>query len=74
MFGLWDELKALDYRISEMNDEINGIAQTNPDASRLQWLPGIGPITATALIAGLAMLSYFTNGRQMAALLGLTPK
>jgi transposase len=74
LLGLWDDLRDLDYRISEMNDEINEIAKTHPDASRLQQLRGIGPITATALIASVGDARYFANGRQMAASLGLTPK
>lgn len=74
LYGLWDDLKALDYRISELDDEINQIATTDPSALRLQQLRGIGPITATALVAAVGDAQQFANGRQMSASLGLTPK
>lgn len=74
LYGLWDDLKALDYRISELDDEINQIAKTDPGAVRLQQLRGIGPITATALVAAVGDAQQFANGRQMSASLGLTPK
>lgn len=41
---------------------------------RLQQLRGIGPVTATALVATVGDASQFANARQMAASLGLTPK
>ena len=37
-------------------------------------IPGIGPITATALIAAVGNVGVFKNGRQFAAWLGLVPK
>lgn len=37
-------------------------------------IPGIGPITATALLAAVSDVSVFKNGRQFAAWLGLVPK
>ena len=43
-------------------------------AKRLQQLRGVGPITATALVATVGDGAQFSNGRQMAAALGLTPK
>nr|WP_307727407.1 transposase [Massilia litorea] len=43
-------------------------------AVRLQQLRGIGPVTATALLATVGDASQFANGRQMAASFGLTPK
>ena len=45
------------------------------DASRkLEKIPGIGPITASALVASIGDVKCFRNGRQMAAWLGLVPK
>jgi transposase len=41
---------------------------------RLQQRRGIGPVTATALLATVGDASQFANGRQTAALLGLTPE
>ena len=72
--GLWSDLKSLDERIAELDREIAVVAEQNPAAQRLQQLRGIGPVTATALVAAVGDARQFTNGRQMAAALGLTPR
>jgi transposase len=72
--GLWNDLKTLDYRVTELDNEINIIAQSDPVAKRLQQLRGVGPLIATALVAAVGNGEQFANGRQMAASLGLTPK
>ncbi len=72
--GLWNDLRALDERVDELDREIAAIAQTEPAAIRLQQLRGVGPITATALLAAIGDASQFANGRQLAASLGLTPR
>jgi transposase len=74
MNGLWDDLKALDQRVSELDREIDLIAQSAPVAKRLQQLRGVGPKIATALVAAVGDGVQFRNGRQMAASLGLTPR
>lgn len=71
--GLQSDLRQLDERISELDREIDQIAASDPVAKRLQQLRGVGPITATALVATVGDASQFANGRQMAASLGLTP-
>ena len=72
--GLWHDLQVLDERIKEMDREIGQLAAEDPVAKRLQQLRGVGPITATALVATIGDASQYANGRQMAASLGLTPK
>jgi len=72
--GLWDDLQTLDRRIAALDDEIEGIAQSDPVAKRLQQLRGVGPLIATALVAAVGNAEQFANGRQMAASLGLTPR
>jgi transposase len=72
--GLWDDVKRLDERVDELDAEIAAIAQEDPAAQRLQQLRGIGPITATALVAAVGDGAQFANGRQMSAALGLTPR
>jgi transposase len=37
-------------------------------------IPGIGPLTATALVAAVSNASVFQNGRQFAAWVGLVPR
>jgi transposase len=72
--GLWQDLQALDERIEELDREIGQIARQDPVAKRLQQVRGIGPLTATTLLATVGDASQFSNGRQMAASFGLTPK
>lgn len=72
--GLREDLVALDGRIDEMDKEIIQIASENSAAQRLQQIPGIGPVTATALVAAIGDASFFKRGRDLAAWLGLTPR
>ena len=72
--GVWSDLRTLDARVAELDGEIAAIAQSEPAAVRLQQLRGVGPITATALVATIGDASQFANGRQLAASLGLTPR
>ena len=46
----------------------------HPECQRLMTIPGIGSITATALVAAVGDVGVFKNGRQFAAWLGLVPK
>jgi len=72
--GLWQDLLAFDERIEELDREIAQIARQDPVAVRLQQVRGIGPLTATALLATVGDARQFSNGREMAASFGLTPK
>ena len=71
----YEELLTLDKAIKEKDKKIAQIAKQSEQARRLMQVEGIGPITATAMVATLGQAaSDFKNGRQMAAFLGLTPK
>jgi transposase len=72
--GLQQDLITLDERVDEMDKKIKLLASSNVDAKRLQQIPGIGPITATALICAIGDGKQFKRGRDMAAWLGLTPR
>ena len=71
--GLRLDLVELDRRVGELDQEIAVAAQEDPVARRLQTVPGIGPITATALVAAVGDGRQFKRGRDLAAWLGLTP-
>jgi transposase len=71
--GLWHDLVLLDERVAELEREIAVMAKADPDAMRLQQLRGVGPMIATALVAAMGDARQYTNGRQLAASLGLTP-
>ena len=72
--GLRGDLVELDHRVAELDEEIEAIAKANPVAQRLQQLRGVGPLTATALIAAVGNGEQFAKGRDLAVSLGLTPK
>ena len=72
--GLWEDLRGLDLRIAELDAEIASIARSDPAAQRLLALRGVGPITATALVATLGTGEAFRRGRDFSVSVGLTPK
>ncbi len=72
--GLQQDLITLDERVDDMDKNIKLLASSNEDAKRLQQIPGIGPITATALISAIGDGKQFKRGRDLAAWLGLTPR
>lgn len=74
LHGLWEDLTTLDKRITEMDKEIERLAREDSMAERLQQLRGIGPLTATAMVATIGDGRQYKHGRQMAASLGLTPR
>jgi transposase len=75
MFGkLGEEFVALEAQIAYDQQKLESLAKTHPECQRLMTIPGIGPITATALIAAVGHVGVFKNGRQFAAWLGLVPK
>lgn len=68
------QLKQLDERIGECDVRIREHAKHSEAAQRLQALIGLGPLTASALIATVANPRDFRNGRQMSAWTGLVPR
>jgi transposase len=70
---LVENLGALDDRVAQMDREIGRRAKEDPDAGRLMTIPGVGPITATALTALAPAAETFKRGRDFAAWVGLTP-
>lgn len=69
-----DELGELDQRITGYNKRIRDLFRSNQMCQRIGKIEGIGPITATALVAAVGDRTCFKNGRQFAAWLGLVPK
>jgi transposase len=72
--GLQQDLTLLNERVDDLDKKIKTLANSNADAKRLQQIPGIGPITATALVCAIGDGKQFKRGRDMAAWLGLTPR
>ena len=68
------QLRQLDERIAECHERIREHAKHSEAAQRLQAIVGLGPLTASALIATIANPRDFRNGRQMSAWGGLVPR
>jgi len=71
---LLEEFASLEEQIAYYQEKLESLAATHPECQRLMTIPGIGPITATALLAAVGDVGVFKNGRQFAAWLGLVPK
>ena len=71
---LRDSLKETDRQVKELEQQIVLWHQNNPSSVRLAGIPGIGPLTASALTASVGDARDFQSGRQLAAWLGLVPR
>lgn len=65
---------ALQDDIDSIDKRLIALVKQNHQMQALQSIPGIGPLTATALIATATDIGSFNSGRQFAAWLGLTPR
>lgn len=70
---LFEHFRALNRQVKELELEINAWHRQDAASQRLQAIPGIGPLTASALVASVGDATVFRNGRQFAAWLGLVP-
>jgi len=68
------QLTELDARIERVTHRIERVYRTHPVYQQLAAVPGIGPLTATALVATVGRPQAFRNGRHLAAWLGLVPR
>jgi len=71
---LYEEIKHLDERIQTLESKLESLSAQDENCQRLLSIPGIGLLTATALIAAIGDVSVFRNGREMAAWIGLVPR
>ncbi len=71
---LYSELVDVDAAAAKYESRIMVFAKTDEACKRLQKIPGVGPLTATAIVAHVGNATQFKNARAFAASLGLTPK
>lgn len=71
---LGEHLKELDRQATELDEQIQAWHRKSEASKKLARIPGIGPLTASALIASIGDARSFSNGRQLAAWLGLVPR
>ena len=69
-----DHLKELDRQVGELALQIQAWHRSGTLSQKLEKIPGIGPITASALVASIGNARNFENGRQLAAWPGLVPQ
>lgn len=71
---LYTELHEADERLAELDCKMAAATKNHDYCARLMKIPGIGPVTASALVAHVGDARQFRNGRELAAYLGLTPR
>ena len=71
--SLCQQLLLLNDRIRWFTRQIAAAARSDKRIRLLQTIPGVGPITASAIVATVGTPDQFRGGREFAAWLGLTP-
>jgi len=72
--GLYEHVQSLNEKIAAIETKLKRVCKDSEAAQRLLEIPGVGPLSATALIAAVGNGSDFKNGRHMAAWLGMVPR
>jgi transposase len=68
------QLDQTNFKIKELEQQLKDWHKENADCQRLTDIPGVGLITATAVVATVGNASQFTSARQFSAWLGIVPK
>jgi transposase len=71
---LLTHLRELDEQVAQLEVQIKAWHRESEASRRLEAIPGLGPLTASALVATMGDANTFENGRQLAAWLGLVPR
>jgi transposase len=71
---LFGHVKEVDRQVSEWEQQIRQWHKSNEQRRKVEKVPGIGPITASALVATIGDARAFRHGRQLAAGLGVVPR
>jgi transposase len=68
------EIRELGERVGAVEAQLEALTADIPQVARLRSIPGIGLLTATALVAAIGDFRRFPSGRHLASFLGLTPR
>ena len=68
------EIREIEARIKLVEQQLEAMAEQLPAVGQLLTIPGIGLLTATALVAFIGDIRRFPSGRHLASYLGLTPR
>lgn len=74
LLAVADQLRAAHERVDMIEDKILIWHRSNEQSRRLETIPGVGPITASAIAATVTDASLFRCGRELAAWIGLVPR
>ncbi len=74
MRDLYDELVDVEGRLKRLDARIRQLCRQNERCRRILKVPGVGELTATAIVAAIPNPKEFRNGRHMSAWLGLVPR
>ena len=69
-----EEIRDLERRCAGVCKQLEALASTTPAVAHLLSVPGIGPLTATAMVAYVGDISRFPSARHFGSYLGLTPR
>lgn len=69
-----ERLSRLDDDIKQLEKQIQSWFKHNEDCQRIAKIPGVGPLSATALIASMGDAAVFKSSREFAAWIGMVPR
>jgi transposase len=69
-----EDVRAIEVRLAALERQLRALADADPVVTRLLTIPGIGLVTATALVGSVGHIHAFRRARQFASWLGLTPR
>jgi len=74
LLGIAEQLGLLKDEILRLDKQITLWHRAHKESQRLATIPGIGPVTATAILAAIGKGTQFKSGREFAAWIGLVPR
>jgi len=74
LFEACSEIRELEARVEAVELQLQALSKQLPPVERLRSVPGIGLLTATALVAFVGDVVRFRSGRHLASFMGLTPR
>jgi len=74
MFSLVEQIKTLKQEVAKLDKQMAVWHKAQADSQRLATIPGVGVITASAIVAAIGSGKQFKSGRELAAWIGLVPR
>lgn len=74
VLDLVEDVRHIEARVAAIDHALTRVVRENDVAARLHQVPGVGIVTATALIGAVSHIHAFRRGRDFASWLGLTPR